>query len=154
MRAQRWIALSCGTRHLPRRWNESRRRHRIWLRALRMLAHGAAVDVIANSPIAYERMSAPRECLFWGHADDIPRDRLVHHLARIYRAPDVRIHDRRHSYASGGLLVSEGLPFIGKLPTHNIVHRTPRYAHFASDIPNPATNRAASRIAEVTSRNV
>ena len=28
---------------------------------------------------------------------------------------DVRIHDLRHSFASGGLLVGEGLPMIGKL---------------------------------------
>ena len=34
----------------------------------------------------------------------------------------VRIYDLRHSYASGGLLVGEGLPMIGKLLGHNHVH--------------------------------
>ena len=41
---------------------------------------------------------------------------------------DVRLHDLRHPYASGGLLLGEGLPMIGKLLGH-----TPRYR------PRPAT---------------
>jgi integrase len=32
--------------------------------------------------------------------------------------PDVRIHDLRHSYASGALALGEGLPMIGKLLGH------------------------------------
>lgn len=32
---------------------------------------------------------------------------------------DVRIHDLRHTFASGGLLVGEGLPMIGKLLGHS-----------------------------------
>ena len=32
-----------------------------------------------------------------------------------------RIHDLRHSFASGGLLVGEGAPMIGKLLGHNRV---------------------------------
>ena len=31
---------------------------------------------------------------------------------------DVRLHDLRHSFASGGLLIGEGLPMIGKLLGH------------------------------------
>ena len=37
---------------------------------------------------------------------------------------DVRIHDLRHSFASGGLLVGEGLPKIGKLLGHTQVQTT------------------------------
>ena len=62
---------------------------------------------------------------------------------------DVRIHDLRHSYASGGLLVGEGLPMIGKLLGHNHVHTTARYAHLANDPLKSAANRIALRIAEV-----
>ena len=61
----------------------------------------------------------------------------------------VRVHDLRHSYASGGLLVGEGLPMIGKLLGHNHVHTTARYAHLANDPLKAAANRIASRIAEV-----
>ena len=46
---------------------------------------------------------------------------------------DVRLHDLRHSYASGGLLVGEGLTMIGKLLGHNKVETTARYAHLAND---------------------
>ena len=63
---------------------------------------------------------------------------------------NLRIHDLRHSYASGGLLVGEGLPMIGKLLGHNKVQTTARYAHLANDPLKAAANRIASRIAEVT----
>ena len=62
---------------------------------------------------------------------------------------DVRIHDLRHSFASGGLLVGEGLPMIGKLLGHTQVQTTARYAHLADDPVKSAANRIASRIAEV-----
>ena len=62
---------------------------------------------------------------------------------------DVRIHDLRHSYASGGLLVGEGLPMIGKLLGHSKVETTSRYAHLANDPLKAAANRIASRIAKV-----
>ena len=62
---------------------------------------------------------------------------------------DVRIHDLRHSFASGGLLVGEGLPMIGKLLGHTQVQTTARYAHLANDPVKAAANRIASRIADV-----
>ena len=62
---------------------------------------------------------------------------------------NLRIHDLRHSYASGGLLVGEGLPMIGKLLGHSKVQTTARYAHLANDPLKAAANRIASRIAEV-----
>ena len=61
----------------------------------------------------------------------------------------VRIHDLRHSYASGGLLVGEGLPMIGKLLGHSNIETTARYAHLANDPLKSAANRIANRIAEV-----
>ena len=62
---------------------------------------------------------------------------------------DVRLHDLRHSFASGGLLVGEGLPMIGKLLGHSQVQTTARYAHLADDPIKAAANRIAGRIAEV-----
>ena len=63
---------------------------------------------------------------------------------------NLRIHDLRHSFANGGLLVGEGLPMIGKLLGHTRVQTTVRYAHIANDPVKAAANRIASRIAEVT----
>ena len=62
---------------------------------------------------------------------------------------NLRIHDLRHSFASGGLLVGEGLPMIGKLLGHSKVQTTARYAHLANDPLKAAANRIAGRIAEV-----
>ena len=62
---------------------------------------------------------------------------------------NLRIHDLRHSFASGGLLVGEGLPMIGKLLGHNKVQTTARYAHLANDPLKATANRIAGRIAEV-----
>lgn len=46
---------------------------------------------------------------------------------------DVRIHDLRHSFASGALALGEGLTMIGKLLGHTQVQTTARYAHLAND---------------------
>ena len=54
-----------------------------------------------------------------------------------------------HPYASGGLLVGEGLTMIGKLLGHNKVKTTARYVHLANDPLNAAANRIAGRIAKV-----
>ena len=62
---------------------------------------------------------------------------------------DVRLHDLRHSFASGGLLVGEGLPMIGKLLGHRHVQTTARYAHLADDPAKTAADRIARRIAKV-----
>ena len=63
---------------------------------------------------------------------------------------DVRLHDLRHSFASGALLVGVGLPMIGRLLGHTQVQTTARYAHLAADPLKVAANRIASHIAEVS----
>jgi integrase len=60
------------------------------------------------------------------------------------KLPDVRIHDLRHSYASGALALGEGLPMIGKLLGHTQVQTTARYAHLAKD----PLRAAASKISD------
>ncbi len=46
---------------------------------------------------------------------------------------DVRIHDLRHTFASGAVTVGESLPMIGKLLGHTQPQTTARYAHLADD---------------------
>ena len=62
---------------------------------------------------------------------------------------NLRIHDLRYSFVSGGLLVGEGLPMIGKLLGHDKVQTTARYAHLANDPVKSAANRISTRITEV-----
>jgi len=58
----------------------------------------------------------------------------------------VRIHDLRHSYASGALALGEGLPMIGKLLGHTQIQTTARYAHLARDPVNTAGSRVSDMI--------
>ena len=60
---------------------------------------------------------------------------------------DVRIHDLRHTFASGGLAAGEGLPMIGKLLGHTQVQTTARYAHLAADPIKAAANKISGRLA-------
>lgn len=59
----------------------------------------------------------------------------------------VRIHDLRHTFASGGLLVGEGLPMIGKLLGHTQIQTTARYAHLADDPVKAAATRISGQLA-------
>jgi integrase len=59
----------------------------------------------------------------------------------------VRIHDLRHTFASGGLAVGEGLSVIGKLLGHTQIQTTARYAHLASDPMKAAANKISDRLA-------
>jgi integrase len=60
---------------------------------------------------------------------------------------EVRIHDLRHTFASGGLAVGEGLSMIGKLLGHTQVQTTARYAHLAADPLKRAADKIAERLA-------
>jgi len=62
---------------------------------------------------------------------------------------DLRIHDLRHSYASGALALGEGLPMIGKLLGHTQVQTTARYAHLANDPVKAAVGKVSDFIASV-----
>jgi integrase len=75
---------------------------------------------------------------------------LQHPWRRVRKAAglnDVRIHDLRHTFASGGLLVGEGLAMIGKLLGHTQVQTTARYAHLASDPVKQAATKISDRLA-------
>jgi integrase len=75
---------------------------------------------------------------------------LQHPWRRIREAAglgDVRIHDLRHTFASGGLLVGEGLAMIGKLLGHTQVQTTARYAHLAADPVKQAATKISDRLA-------
>jgi uncharacterized protein (DUF433 family) len=79
------------------------------------------------------------------HLTDLQRPwRKVREAANL---DDVRIHDLRHTFASGGLALGEGLPMIGKLLGHTQVQTTARYAHFAADPVKAAATKIAERLA-------
>jgi integrase len=59
---------------------------------------------------------------------------------------NARIHDLRHTFASGGLTVGEGLSMIGKLLGYTQVQTTARYAHLAADPVKQAADKIAERL--------
>ena len=59
---------------------------------------------------------------------------------------DVRLHDLRHSFASGALSLGEGLPMIGKLLGHSQVQTTARYAHLADDPVKAAAGKVSDYV--------
>ena len=117
---------------------------------------GAKVVYLGDPAIAVLERIDRRDGNPWVIAGRKPESHLtdLQHPWRRIRAradlDDVRIHGLRHSFASGGLLVGEGLPMIGKLLGHTQVQTTARYAHLANDPVKSAANRIASRIAEVS----
>ena len=116
---------------------------------------GAKVVHLGEPAVAVLRGIARVEGNPWVIAGRRPGSRVVslHYPWGLIRKraglDDVRLHDLRHSFASGGLLIGEGLPMIGKLLGHRQIRTTARYAHLADDPAKAAANRIASRIAEV-----
>jgi len=66
---------------------------------------------------------------------------------------DVRIHDLRHSFASVGAGVGEGLPIIGKLLGHRHTATTARYAHLSADPIRAANEKIGARIVAALAGN-
>jgi integrase len=53
-------------------------------------------------------------------------------IRKLAELPDVRIHDLRHTFASNGVELGQGLPIIGKLLGHTQPQTTVRYAHLVA----------------------
>ena len=75
-------------------------------------------------------------------------------IRKIAELEDVRLHDLRHSFASHGLVVGEGLPMIGKLLGHTQIQTTARYAHLANDPIKAAADRISGKILASSSTNI
>jgi len=107
----------------------------------------SAVGMYQMTDAAYAE--AARYCIV-GRKEKTHLTDLQHPWRRIRKAAglgDARIHDLRHTFASGGLLVGEGLAMIGKLLGHTQVQTTARYAHLASDPVKQAATKISDRLA-------
>jgi integrase len=60
---------------------------------------------------------------------------------------DVRLHDLRHSFASGVVSSGRGLPIVAALLGHASVRMSERYAHLSQDPVHEAADAAAAAIA-------
>ena len=68
-------------------------------------------------------------------------------IRKAAKLEDVRIHDLRHTFASGAVSMGESLPMIGKLLGHSQVQTTARYAHLQDDPVHSAAERVSGVIA-------
>jgi integrase len=135
-----WVI--CGKKPGARRtdlqppWQRVRKRAtvRLWART----QGSAAADVVHRLEREIGREATYEVCLAAAKKQDLD---LPTGLA------DVRIHDLRHSFASGAVALGESLPMIGKLLGHTQVQTTARYAHLAADPVKAATERVSSNIA-------
>lgn len=62
---------------------------------------------------------------------------------------EVRIHDLRHTFASKGVALGQGLTTVGKLLGHTQAQTTARYAHLAADHSIAAANQISTSLAAV-----
>ena len=75
----------------------------------------------------------------WVIAGKQPKSHLVElnrawlRIRKLSGLDGVRLHDLRHSWASRGLALGEGLSVIGKLLGHSNIATTARYAHLVRD---------------------
>jgi integrase len=135
-----WVI--CGSKRGARRtdlqppWQRFRKRAtvRLWAR----IQGSAAADLVHRLERELGREATYEECLAAAKKQDLD---LPTGLV------DVRIHDLRHSFASGAVALGESLPMIGKLLGHTQVQTTARYAHLAADPIKAAAGRVSSHIA-------
>jgi integrase len=139
-----WVI--CGKKRGSRRsdlqppWQRFRQRAtvRLWARS----QGSAAADLVHRIEYEIGREGTYEECLAAAKKQDLD---LPSGLV------DVRIHDLRHSFASGAVALGESLPMIGKLLGHTQVQTTARYAHLAADPVKAAAERVSSNIAALIS---
>lgn len=70
-------------------------------------------------------------------------------IRRLANLEGVRIHDFRHTFASGAVSGGESLHMTGKLLGHSQPQTTARYAHLADDPVHSAAERVSGAIANV-----
>lgn len=62
--------------------------------------------------------------------------------------PDVGIHDLRHTFASSGVALGQGLPIIGRLLGHSQPQTTARYAHLAAAPALKVADKISEKLAD------
>jgi integrase len=70
-------------------------------------------------------------------------------IRRLAELPDVRIHDLRHTFASSGVELGQGLPIIGKLLGHSQPQTTARYAHLAASPALEVADKISENLADL-----
>ncbi len=70
-------------------------------------------------------------------------------IRKLAALPDVRIHDLRHTFASSGVALGQGLPIIGRLLGHTQPQTTARYAHLAATPALEVADKISENLADL-----
>jgi integrase len=70
-------------------------------------------------------------------------------IRKLADLPDVRIHDLRHTFASSGVALGQGLPIIGRLLGHTQPQTTARYAHLAATPALEVADKISENLADL-----
>jgi integrase len=70
-------------------------------------------------------------------------------IRKLAELPNVRIHDLRHTFASSGVALGQGLPIIGKLLGHSQPQTTARYAHLAASPALEVADKISESLADL-----
>jgi integrase len=70
-------------------------------------------------------------------------------IRKLAELPNVRIHDLRHTFASSGVALGQGLPIIGKLLGHSQPQTTARYAHLAASPALEVADKISENLADL-----
>ena len=107
----------------------------------------AALDVMADIKRKDKNPYVICGKLEGGYITDFQKPwRRIRELAGL---DDVRIHDLRHSFASGAVSMGESLPMIGKLLGHTQAQTTERYAHMQDAPMHEAADRVSNTIGSI-----
>ncbi len=106
---------------------------------------GAAKELLANLPHVQGNPHVFPGRVKGAHLDNVKR--LWSSVRVAAGLPDVRLHDLRHSFASGAAAAGQPLLVIGKLLGHRQVSTSAKYAHLADDPMRRAADETAGAIA-------
>jgi integrase len=70
-------------------------------------------------------------------------------IRKLADLPNVRIHDLRHTFASSGVALGQGLPIIGRLLGHTQPQTTARYAHLAATPALEVADKISENLADL-----
>lgn len=94
--------------------------------------------------------------ILWVILDLSDLQKLWRRIRACAKLGDVRIYDLRHTFASHGVAMGQGVPIIGKLFGHSQSQTTTRYAHIAAnptiEVAHKISERLASSLNPITPR--
>ncbi|MOA36463.1 site-specific tyrosine recombinase XerC [compost metagenome] len=149
----RWeqLDLATGCWTIPSSHHKNKRIHTVPLPP-------AAIEIIRRRIGVSPEWVFPSSVSKTGHMESVrgPWKQALKALAAelsMDSAPDLRIHDLRHTTASWLVAQGVSLPMVGRVLGHASTQTTARYAHLATDPVREVLNQAAAAMSKIVNPN-